>query len=403
MFAASTNLLLLGAVLPPLVLACLATFVIRRWAPRWGLVDQPAARKVHTTPTPLGGGLGIWFGVVTTFGLGQLALAIVAFQPGLAEWVPEAVRPHLAGLQAKSGGLWGLLAGGTVLVFLGLTDDKRGLPWQLRLVVQFAVAAGCVAWLGLRLTAFIGIPAITFGLSVVWIVALINSFNMLDNMDGLSAGIGTISASVLAAVLLLAPDPQTHRPQLFVVGYLLVLVGGLLGFLFHNRPPARIFMGDAGSYFLGFYIATATLLATYAGYQSPTPHAIFAPVCVMAVPLYDMTTVLWIRIREGRSPFQADKCHLSHRLVDLGLTKVQAVLTIYLLTLTCGLGALLLHRVDLLGACFILLLIVCLLTLIAILESTARRKLAELKVPAGCVDKDTIVNPERNQHVGRNS
>jgi UDP-GlcNAc:undecaprenyl-phosphate GlcNAc-1-phosphate transferase len=198
---------------------------------------------------------------------------------------------------------------------------------------------------------------------------------MLDNMDGLSGGIAVISASVLCAVMLLAPDPETQRPQWFVAGFLIVLVGAISGFLWHNRPPARIFMGDAGSYFIGFYLATATLLATYAGYQSPRPHAIFAPLCVMAVPLYDMLTVIWIRIREGRSIFQADKCHLSHRLVDLGLTKVQAVLTIYLLSLTCGLGALLLHRVDLVGAVLILLLVACVLVLIAILESTARRKL----------------------------
>ena len=95
----------------------------------------------------------------------------------------------------------------------------------------------------------------------------------------------------------------------------------------------------------------------------------------MAVPLYDMVSVIWIRLREGRSPFEADKNHFSHRLVDLGLTKGQAVLTIYLTTATCGLGALLLHRTDLIGATFVILMIVCILSLIAILESTARRKL----------------------------
>lgn len=368
-------LLLLLAALPPLVISWLATYVVRRLAPRWGLMDQPAARKVHTTPTPLGGGLGIWCGVITTFALGELALLVVTWRPELAEHLPAAIVPHLAGLRQQSGGLWVLLGCASVLAVLGLMDDRRGLPWQARLLIQFGVAGFCVFWQGLRLTAFIGIPAITWGLSVLWIVALINSFNMLDNMDGLSAGIGTISAATLVAVLLLSPDPMTHRPQWFVAGYLIVLVGALLGFLWHNRPPARIFMGDAGSYFLGFYIATGTLLATYAGYQSPTPHAVFAPLCVMAVPLYDMTTVIWIRLREGRSPFHADKCHFSHRLVDLGLTKIQAVLTIYLLTLTCGLAALLLHRVDLVGAVLILVLVLCVLTLIAILESTARRKL----------------------------
>jgi UDP-GlcNAc:undecaprenyl-phosphate GlcNAc-1-phosphate transferase len=211
-------------------------------------------------------------------------------------------------------------------------------------------------------------------LSTVWIVALINSFNMLDNMDALSGGVAAIAAGMLAVVLMISPDPLTQRPQLFVAGLLLVLLGSLIGFLFHNWPPARIFMGDAGSYFVGFYIAVATLLATFTSYSSDRPYAVAAPLCVMAVPLYDMVTVLYIRWRSGRSLFQADKNHFSHRLVELGFSKTSAVLTIYLTTATCGLGALLLHRVDWLGAIVILLMIFCVLALIALIESTARRK-----------------------------
>ena len=132
-------------------------------------------------------------------------------------------------------------------------------------------------------------------------------------------------------------------------------------------------MGDAGAYFVGFMIAVATLLASYTGYQSERKHAILAPLCVMAVPLYDMTSVILIRLASGKSPFQPDKNHFSHRLVDLGLTKTQAVLTVYLTTATCGLGALLLHQVQWTGAIVIMLLIGCVLTLIGVLEATARR------------------------------
>jgi UDP-GlcNAc:undecaprenyl-phosphate GlcNAc-1-phosphate transferase len=244
----------------------------------------------------------------------------------------------------------------------------------VRLAVQYGVAAACVTWQDWRLTAFIDVPLVTWSLSVLWIVALVNSFNMLDNMDGLSAGVAAVAASLLAAVLLSAPAPGTQGPQLFVGGFLLVLVGALLGFLWHNRPVARLFMGDAGSYFVGFCIAVSTLLATFATYGGESPHAVLAPLCVMAVPLYDMVTVLWIRIREGRSPFQADKSHFSHRLVELGLTKGQAVLTIYLTTATCGLSALLLNQVNAFGAAIILLGIICVLSLIAILETTARSR-----------------------------
>lgn len=373
---ASQSLLLFvaGSVLPSLIVALVATYVVRKCAAAWGLIDLPGERKVHTTPTPRGGGLAIWLGVVGTFAAAQFVLVLAAKLPALQALVPEFARPHLAGLWAQSGKLWILLGGGTALAFLGLLDDRGGLSWQLRLLVEFVVAGVCV-WLvpNLRLTAFLPFPLLTEALSVLWIVALINAFNMLDNMDGLSAGVAAIAASMLAAVMLLAPDPETRGPQLFVAGLLLVVVGALLGFLWHNRPPAKIFMGDSGAYFIGFMIAAATLLASYTGYHGEKPHAILAPALVMAVPLYDMTTVILIRLLAGQSPFKADKNHFSHRLVDLGLTKPQAVLTVYLTTATCGLGALLLHRVDRIGAVLIMLLIGCVLWLIGILETTARR------------------------------
>lgn len=363
-----------GSIAPSLIIALLATYVVRRYAASWGLIDQPGERKVHTTPTPRGGGLAIWLGVIGTFALGMLGLWLAERVPAIRNLLPDFAQPHLAGIWSQMNKLWLLLAAASVLMLLGLMDDRGGLSWQLRLLVEFGVAAVCV-WMidDLRLSAFISLPLLMGGLSVLWIVALINSFNMLDNMDGLSGGVAAIAASMLAAVLLMAPDPTTHQPQLFVAGLLLVVVGGLAGFLWHNLPPAKIFMGDAGAYFVGFMIAIATLLASYTGYHSEKRHAILAPLLVMAVPLYDMTTVILIRLRAGRSPFAADKNHFSHRLVDLGLTKTQAVLTVYLTTATCGLAALLLHKVDTAGAVVIMLLVGCILSLIGILETTARR------------------------------
>ncbi len=269
--------------------------------------------------------------------------------------------------------MWGILAGGTVLMLLGLADDRRGLPWQWRIAVEFAVAGFCVYFLNLRFTAFIDLPWLTGLLSIIWIVALINSFNMLDNMDGLSGGVAVISTAMLAIMLLTNTDAPSQGPQLFVAAMLFVLVGGLLGFLKHNWPPARIFMGDAGSYFVGYWIAVATLLATYAGAHGSHPHAVFAPLCVLAVPLYDMLSVIYIRLSEGRSPFEGDKRHFSHRLVDLGMTKKQAVLTIYLATATCSIGALILPRVDFVGACLVVLSTASVLGLVGVLESVGRK------------------------------
>lgn len=367
-------LFIAGAVLPSLLISWVAAWVVRRWAPQWGLIDQPnAARKVHTTPTPLGGGLAIWAGILGAFALGQLVLTLSDVEP-IAKLIPEFAQPHLAGLKQQALQLWILLGGATTLMFVGLLDDRRGLSWQVRLFIQFAVGTACVLLVPrMQLTAFLPWQWLTIALSVFWIVMLVNSFNMLDNMDALSGGVAVIAAGMLAAVLLLAPDPTTNRPQLFVAGLLLVLLGAVVGFLFHNLPPARIFMGDAGSYLIGFLIAAATLLSTYVSYHSTSRHAILAPLCVMAVPLYDFISVMAIRVANGKSPFQADKNHFSHRLVDLGMSRPQAVATVHLTTATCGLGALILHRVDAIGASIVMLMVGCILCLIGILEATARQ------------------------------
>lgn len=354
--------------------ACLVSYFVVGWVKRCahqlGLLDKPNARKVHTTPIPLGGGVGIWAGVTTTFAVGTLAIVLLKQFPELAaNWLPERLSQHLPGLWSRVVQIWGLIGGGTILAGLGLLDDRFSLDWRIRLTVEFAVAAFVVYWQNLQLTVFIGLPWLTAILSMIWIVMLINSFNMLDNMDALSGGVATIVCAMLTVMLLTTPESSLGQPQLFVAAMLLVLAGSLVGFLRHNWPPATIFMGDAGSYFVGYWIAITTLLSTYTGARGTTPHAVLAPLCVLAIPIYDMLSVLFIRWREGRSPFQADKRHFSHRLVDLGMTKKQAVATIYLATITCSLGALLLPRTDLWGAIIVIAIVVCMLSLVGVLES----------------------------------
>jgi len=367
----TTRFFVAACVVPSLLVAAIGGYLLRRFAPRWNLVDRPGDRKIHDRAMPLGGGLAIWLGVVAPLAVGQIVIWLV--HGGLVDVaaLPQLAQDHLAGLLAQSHRLWTLLIAATVLMLLGLADDVRGVAWPVRLVVQTLVAL-LMVWQGWRLTLFLDMPLLTALLSVVWIVGLINSFNMLDNMDGLSAGVAAIAAGILAAVMLLGPNPEADGPQLFVAGFLLVLLGALLGFLWHNHAPARLFMGDAGSYFIGFCLACATLSATFAGDGVPR-HAILAPLCVLAVPIYDTMTVVFIRLRQGRSPFVGDKSHFSHRLVELGLSRKQAVWTIYLATATCGLGALLLHEVQLLGAAVVLTMVAGVLVIAAILETTGRR------------------------------
>jgi len=369
--------IIVGSTIPSMLVCWAAAWVVRRWASRWGLVDRPGERKVHSRPMPTSGGLAIWLGVVGPLAAGQIVLWVLLAasgdDAGALGWLPEVIRVHLAGIAQQSLRLWVLLAGGTALMVLGLVDDRWGLGWKVRLGVQTLVAVVLVL-LGWRLSLFLDNPIITGTVSVFWIVGLVNSFNMLDNMDGLSAGVAAIAAAMLAAVMLMGPYyPQAGGPQLFVGGFLLVVVGSLVGFLWHNRPPARLFMGDAGSYLVGYLLAMSTLSATFVGGAEVRAHAILAPLCVLAVPLYDTATVVLIRLRAGRSPFVGDKSHFSHRLVELGMSKPQAVLTICLSTATCGLGALLLHQVNTAGACIVLLLVGCILVLVGILETTGRR------------------------------
>ncbi|AMV18082.1 MraY family glycosyltransferase [Planctomyces sp. SH-PL14] len=366
---------LLVCVVPSFVLSCLGTAAMRRLAPRWGLIDQPAARKVHVTPTPLGGGLGIFFGFVATIGLAHLSVFILSRQPTLPTWLPTEFAAYLPGVLEQAGQMWRIVAAGAILVAMGLLDDGVGLPWPPRLVVQFLVAAIVVSS-GVHATLFVSLPWVGTLFTIFWIVLLINSINFLDNMDALSSGIGLIASSIFALVMLTA----TSEPRWLVGGSLLVLAGSIAGFLVHNWPPAKIFMGDAGSTFLGMMLATMTIRGTFYDSSSAGTHVILAPICVLAVPLYDFASVMWIRLSQGRSPFQPDKSHFSHRLVELGLTRKNAVLTVHLVTLMSGLGALLLYRVsDWTGAAIVLALVVCIMLLIAILESTGRRTIQQSK------------------------
>lgn len=370
------GLCLVAVVLVPLVVALWVVGWVKRNAVSLGLIDLPNERKVHTIPIPRGGGLGVWLGVVSVFAVGTLAVALIGKWPGLVPaWlIPQSLQELASGMWSKLGPIWMLLAGGSIVAVLGLLDDRYGLDWRVRITVEFAVASWVVYGLNLQLTAYIDLPWLTPILSIFWIVMLINSFNMLDNMDALSAGVAAIISGMLALMLLSTPEAGQGQPQVFVALMVLALLGGLLGFLRYNWPPASIFMGDSGSYFVGYWIAVTTLLSTYSGSSGQTPHAVFAPLCLLAIPIYDTFSVIAIRLREGRSPFQADKKHFSHRLVDLGMTKKQAVGTIYLATLTCSLGSLLLPRTDWIGAGLVLLIVLAMLALIALLESLTGKK-----------------------------
>ncbi len=355
------NLGVVGVVLVVVafILGWGCSWLARLVAPRIDLVDRPGGRKAHKAPTPLGGGVAIWMTTILTIGLAALMA-----------WL---ARPYLSGtLAGYIDGAWSkwrplalILALSTVIMAMGLADDRVGLGWRLRLAVQFGLAAVFVGF-GEQVTVFQQLRWLTAILTVIWIVGLTNAFNFLDNMDALAASVGLIAALLFAGA-------QVAVDSRFVPAVLLVLVGALAGFLIHNRPPARLFMGDAGSNFLGFLLGTLTVSGTFTR-EGYSPFGVLAPLLVMAVPLYDTASVIFIRLREGRSPFQADRSHFSHRLVERGLTPPRAVATIDLVTLAAGLGALLLHRLQSPGeAAVVVGQALCLLGVVALLEVSTRR------------------------------
>ncbi|MDO4587026.1 MAG: MraY family glycosyltransferase [Planctomycetia bacterium] len=357
----------------------LTCWIVRLLGGRIGLVDKPGLRKIHEKPMPTGGGLGIWLGITFPLLAATFLANILKLQlssnleathflniPYLT--IPDFIRTHVSGIVFQSVRLWQLLGLGTILVILGTLDDRFNLNWKLRFGIQALVAIFAVK-LGWKATFFVDIPWLTSLISIIWIIGLTNSFNLLDNMDALSAGVAAISALFLSIVMLgFATNPLSGEPQLFLGGFLLILVAALLGFLLHNRPPAKMFMGDGGAYFIGFLLATTTLSATFVGDNAPK-QAILVPICILAVPIYDTFSVIVIRLRNHKSPFEGDTNHYSHRLVRRGLSKPKAVLTIYLTTVICSINALFLYQVGLFSALLMILQIVMIFVLIAIFES----------------------------------
>ncbi len=242
--------------------------------------------------------------------------------------------------------LLAFLAAGLGMFLLGLFDDKKALGPFVKLGAQLAITVALVLpFPEMRLLTLLGtVPSVI--VTVLWIAGVTNAFNFLDNMDGLSGGVAAICALVLCATSLLAG-------QVFVPATLALFVGATVGFLVWNFPPAKIFMGDSGSLFVGLVLGVMTVRTTYlppgtdfGGGLGGGWYGVFAPLIVLAVPLYEMVVVSCIRMARGKSPFVGDTNHFSHRLVQRGMTKRTAVLCIWLVTGATGLAAILLPLVD---------------------------------------------------------
>lgn len=350
----------------PLLLSLSLTWLIRRWAVRVGFIDLPGGHKQHGRPVALGGGAAIFISACAPILVGTAAAWWLAGTPTAdaaapPDWTPNGVARHLEGIASRLPVVGGIVMGALVLHVVGLIDDRRPLRPRAKFAAQFAVALGVAGPLGIRIIEAAPAP-ISILLTVLWIVGITNAFNFLDNMDGLSAGVGAIAAAIFALASLRAG-------QVFVPVMALVLSGTLAGYLVFNFHPASIFMGDAGSMVIGFLLSVLTVLTNYYDpARNPTPLGIAVPLVVLAVPIYDVASVVTLRLRLGLSPLKGDRRHFSHRLVARGLSIRGAVLTIYLATAATGLSAIVLPAVDWGGAALLLAQCVCVVVMIAILE-----------------------------------
>jgi len=350
------------AVVGPFIVSLLATQVVRGWAARAGFVDVPSGHKRHGAPVTLGGGIAIFISICGPILLGTVAAWVVQCF-GDRAWAPDVIKIHLDGIASKLPVVAAIVGAALVLHVVGVIDDRHPLgPWS-KLVVQIVVAL-VTAWpVGIRALEVLPAP-LSIGLTVFWIVLITNAFNFLDNMDGLSAGVAAIGATIFALA-------SMNAGQVFVPVMAFVVVGALLGYLCFNFPPARIFMGDAGSLVIGYLMGVLTVLTTfYDPGRNLTPLGVIVPLVVLAVPLYDVTSVVIHRLRAGESPFKGDWRHFSHRLVKRGMTPRGAVLTIYLATAATALPAIVLPKVDWITAALLLLQCLCVVAMIAILEHT---------------------------------
>jgi len=347
------------------VVSLLLTEAARRAALRVGFVSRPKRERFSRRVVPLGGGVAI-FGTLVLFLAGAVVAVTYLAGHGGGGWLGEQVTVHFAGFLSRRGQLLVVIGLAAVLFALGLWDDRRGLGPFVKLAVEFGVALTAAAAAEIRAELFIENPVVTSVLSALWVVLIINAFNFLDNMDGLSAGIGVIASMILFVT-------AASGGQVFVGAMALLLAGALSGFLVHNFPPARIFMGDAGSLVIGFFVAVLTLRTTYYNQAaSGRWYSVLLPVIAMAVPLYDFVSVTLLRLAQGKSPFVGDTQHFSHRMKRRGLSDRQTVLVLYLATLCTGVGAIFLRQVDLAGAILIFAQTFMILCLVAVFESTGK-------------------------------
>ena len=294
------------------------TPLVKRLAHKIGAVDIPKDnRRMHKEPIPRLGGLAIF--------LGCIAALLTAFL----------LTPHFDAIAPQ---LRGILLGAVIIVAVGIVDDVRPLGAGVKLILQIVSALLAVGHGVLIQTIANPFPFggeyWNFGIwsipiTVIWIVAVTNSVNLIDGLDGLADGVSTIGALTMLIIALLMGD----MPMAIICG---ALVGACVGFIPYNMNPAKIFMGDTGSTFLGYMLATVSVLGLFKLYAVIS---FIVPFIILGFPIYDTASAFTRRILKGQNPMKADRSHTHHKLIDMGMNQKQAVATLYLISGVLGMCA----------------------------------------------------------------
>ncbi len=338
------------------VVALVFCWLSRRLAISIGLLDQPGDRKIHCRAMPYGGGIALWGSMSACLAVGWL----------LRSWLEVYLGDTLSfDHMFDSRESWAIAAGACLIFLLGLLDDFWSLPAKPKLIFQ-VIVIGWVAWMGPQVTIFSTTPWIGWAATVVWVVLITNAFNLIDNMDGLCC---TIALSALFSHWIILHE----NGQILISALSVLMIASLLAFLFFNFPPAKMFLGDSGSLLIGYSIAQLSVLSTY--YRQGMPHGVMlAPFLILAIPLYDVGTVMYIRFKNKSPFFTGDRNHFSHRLLALGMSTKQILLFSFALSVILGINAYLMRRFSWCETGMIVLQVFFILSIIRILEHTALKR-----------------------------
>lgn len=343
---------LLSAIAVSSAVSLLTVPLLIRVGHKYGILDQPGRHKRHKNPTPNLGGIGLF----------------------LATWLTVLVSFALSGdlLDELSGSLLYVLSGALIILLVGLSDDLSPVSAWVKLAAQ--AAAGLVLFLGglkiqLLSTPFgsVEIGSLSILVTVLWVVVLTNAINLIDGLDGLASGVSLIGAVTLLFI-----------GQLYDVGAVLVFLAALIGFsivfLYYNRYPARIFLGDSGSMQIGYYFAVFSLMFPL---KSFTATALYVPLLALGVPMTEVLSSFVRRLAQGKNVMKADRRHLFHYLSLIGFSPRRVVIVFYSLAVIYGLFAVAMfywNRLIVLGFLAVFMVVIFALFFILVTKFAPRRR-----------------------------